>query len=242
MSIQKAEKKKILDNSVHVHQKKKINYDLQIREIQWTAKQKEFLELAFDKNTQIMLVKGVAGTSKTTTAMYAALNLLKEKRVSDLILVRSIVESAENKLGYLPGSSDDKIYPYMIPFFDKLSMFLSDGEIKKLQTDQRIAAYPVGFLRGMDWNVRTVIADESQNLCRKELLTLMSRIGKFCKVFILGDVMQSDIKNSGFNDVFNLFNNEESKNAGIQCFEFDDEHVMRSDLCKFITRKFKELK
>jgi phosphate starvation-inducible PhoH-like protein len=226
------------DKSPKVHQRAKLNFELKIKELDWTDTQKQFIQLAQAKDTQIVFVKGRAGCSKTAVSIYCLLSLLNEKKLSDLVLVRPIVESAEQKIGFLPGTADDKIKPYMVPFFDKLDLFLSEGDTKKLIADHRVTAYPMGFLRGMDWNVKGVILDEAQNATDRELLTFMSRIGKFCKVFIVGDDSQADIKNSGFLSVYNLFNTPQAKAAGIHCFEFDRNHIMRSGLCQFITSEF----
>src|SRR5574343_39969 len=123
----------VKDDSVRVHHKHKLKNPITIRELTLTEKQKQFLELALNNDVQILIIKGVAGTSKTALSVYAALTLLNNKRVSDIVMVRSIVESADSKMGYLPGSSSDKMQPYMMPFLDKLDMFLSNQDIKHLQ-------------------------------------------------------------------------------------------------------------
>lgn len=230
------------DNSPAVHQRDVIKTAFDIKELRWTEKQKALIDLAADKHTQIVFINGRAGTSKTTVAIYTLLKSLSDKMVSDLLLIRSVVESADNKMGYLPGLAEDKLMPYLMPFFDKLDRFVSKSVLDMLQKDNRVSACPVSFLRGLDWNRRGIVIDESQNLSRKELLTVLTRIGKFNKVFVIGDTQQSDIKNSGFAEVFNLFNNDESRSKGIFCFEFGPEDVMRSELCKYITEKFDELK
>lgn len=225
-----------------VNQNGKLNFDLKIKELQWTEKQKEFIELALNKKSKMILVKGAAGTSKTLLSVYSALQLLKSKRVSDIILVRNAIESTDNKLGFLKGGIEEKIYPYMVPFYDKLDIFLARAELDALEKQERIQAFPVGFLRGMDFQVKAVLLDEAQNCCSRELLTFMTRIGEFCKTFIMGDPLQSDIKNNGFSKVFDAFNNEESKSNGIFCFEFTEDDIMRSELCKYIVKIFKDIK
>jgi phosphate starvation-inducible PhoH-like protein len=241
MSQRKQHPRVAPDTSPQVHQKPILKNSVELRQLPWTEKQLDLLALAADKQTQLILVRGVAGTSKTATAVFSVLKALNDKKVSDIVLVRSVVESSDNKMGYLPGSADDKIRPYLIPFFDKLEMFLSPQALKNLQEEGRINAFPFSFLRGMDWNRKAIILDEAQNTSRKELLTFMTRIGRFGKTFIIGDPSQSDIKNSGFDEVFELFNNEEAKYQGIHTFEFQEEDVMRSELCKYISRRFKDL-
>lgn len=229
------------DKSQKIHQREKINHSLNIKELNWTEKQKNFLELALNPQVQVLIIKGCAGTSKTAVSIFAMLKLLNEKKISDIVLVRSNVESADSKMGYLPGTSSDKIQPFMMPFLDKLDMFLSKAEVKQLNTEERIVCQPLGFLRGLDYQVKGLCLDEAQNSSAKEIFTFLSRVGKFCKTFVCGDPEQSDIKNSGFETVYNLFNNQEARDQGIYCWEFGEEDIMRSNLCKFITKKFREL-
>jgi phosphate starvation-inducible protein PhoH and related proteins len=229
------------DSSPVVHQKGIMKDPFEIRELPWTEKQKRFIELAGSKEAQVILVKGPAGTSKSALAVFCCLQALNNKKISDIILSRSIVESSDNKMGYLPGTADDKLYPYLVPFFDKLEMFINKQDLQRIQAEERISTVPVSFLRGLDWNRKAITLDEAQNTTRKELLTFMTRIGKFCKTFIIGDPTQADIKNSGFEEVFNLFNTEEAKSQGIFCFEFDENDVMRSQLCRYITKSFQTL-
>jgi phosphate starvation-inducible protein PhoH and related proteins len=84
------------------------------------------------------------------------------------------------------------------------------------------------------------VADEAQNMTKKEIITLITRIGEFSKLFICGDPDQSDINGkSGFVSVMNHFDDEESRNNGIFIFNFDEEDVVRSELVKFILKKLK---
>lgn len=230
------------DNSPYVHQKPVLKEPVALRQLPWTDKQLGFIELAEMKETQVIFAKGPAGTSKTALSIYCLLSLLNAKKISDLVLVRSIVESSDNKMGFLPGTSEEKMHPYMIPFMDKMDMFLTKNDTQKLHTQERITAMPINFLRGMDWQRKGIVLDEAQNMTRKELLTFMTRIGKFCKTFIIGDPEQSDIKNSAFNVVFDAFDTMEARRAGIYCVEFDESDIMRSDLCKFIATQFKSIK
>jgi len=87
-----------------------------------------------------------------------------------------------------------------------------------------------------------VVAHNCQNYSSKELVTLLTRIGENTKMFICGDAMQSDIGNkSGFVKVYDLFNNKESEDKGIYCFQFDEEDIMRSEILKYIVATFKKL-
>lgn len=223
------------DKSIFVPQRDKIKKELRIHERKLTDNQNKFLDIALNKNTKMLWISGPAGSSKTFLSILAGLRLLNLKKVSDLIYVRSVVESADAKMGYLPGEAGDKLSPYLEPLMEKLSEFLPAGDIQYLQKDERVTGMPVNYLRGLNWNAKCIVADEAQNLSFKELTTLITRIGEFSKLFITGDPMQSDIgSKSGFKPMFDLFNTDESKEKGVFCFEFTEEDIMRSDLVKYI--------
>jgi phosphate starvation-inducible PhoH-like protein len=230
------------DKSPVVHQRSKVEHFLTIFQRELTDKQKKFIELALDKRVKLLLVSGPAGSTKTYLSVLASLMLINEKKVSDILYVRSIVESADVKMGTLPGEADDKLSPYKRPLIDKLDELLPKEDIAYLIKDNRIEGLPVGYLRGLNWNAKAVVADEMQNCTKKELVTLMTRAGEFSKIFICGDPQQSDINGrSGFQSIFNLFNDDDSKQHGIYTFEFTEDDILRSELVKFIVQKIKNL-
>lgn len=241
--IPEVNQQQIVDTSPYVFQKEKIKYELQVKDLPWTDRQKEIINTFLDKKTKVLLLKGPAGTSKTTLAMYCGLTLLNKRRISDLVLVRSAVESSDSKLGFLPGDIMEKFNVYLTPFHDKFSELLNKVQIDRLQKDNRITICPINFARGLHFSAKFVCADEIQNFSKREIHTIMSRIGEFSKVFLCGDPEQSDlpIGKSGFNKVYDLFNNEEAKENGIFCMELTEADIVRSELCKYITHKFKEL-
>jgi phosphate starvation-inducible PhoH-like protein len=226
------------DTSPIIPQRSKFRGNLSIYDRPLTEHQNQFLEIARDKNTKIMFVSGPAGSSKTYLAVLHALRMINEKRVSDLIYIRSAVESADSKLGFLPGEADEKMAPYLQPLMDKLVELLPKGEIDALAKDERFSSIPVGFLRGLNWNAKVIITDEAQNLTYKELFTLITRTGEFSKVFILGDPEQSDINGkSGFIKMINMFDDEEARQNGIHVFRFTEEDIVRSGLVRFIIKR-----
>lgn len=237
-------KHKKSDQSIHVEQRDKFKEQLQIRDLKWTDKQKEFLKLALDKDTKIMFINGAAGTSKTLLSTYCALKLINEKKVSDITYIRSAVESSNAKLGFLPGTVEEKIAQYGIPFLDKLDELLPRHSVDKLINEGRVIISPTNFLRGTSWNAKAIILDEAQSLTTKELITVLTRIGNFCKVFILADPDQSDLneKTVAFETITKLFNDESARNQGIHYFEFGEDDIMRSELVKFMVKRFKFLK
>ena len=243
LTQQNIKEEEIKDTSPKVHQREKINFNLNIKGLDWTEKQKAFIELATSKEARVVFLSGPAGCSKTALSVFCALQLLNQKKASEIVYVRSLIESASQSMGFLPGFAEDKLKPYITPLVDKLEEFLPSGDIKKLFADERLKPAPVNYLRGASYNANVVIVDEGQNFDFKELTTVITRIGKFSKFFILGDPMQSDLKHreySGFKPMFDLFNCEESQNNGIFCVEFGKEDIMRSEILKFIINQIEK--
>ena len=230
------------DTSPKVHQNAKIRDDVKIDQRELTPKQIELLELLKNKNTKCVFISGPAGTSKTFTSILAGLYLLNQKRVSEIVYVRSIVESSDSKLGFLPGEMDEKMSPYIQPLIDKLEELLPKHDIDKLKKEERIHGFPINFLRGLSWTAKCIVADEAQNMTKKELTTLITRVGEFSKLFICGDPDQSDINGkSGFVPTMNVFDDEESRNNGVYVFKFGEDDIVRSGLVKFVLKKLKTL-
>jgi phosphate starvation-inducible PhoH-like protein len=228
------------DNSPHIHQRDKVTYEFNIRQLPWTDKQKQLLEILLNKQTKCVFIEGPAGTSKTSTAVYGALQLLKMKKASDIIFVRSAVESADSKIGYLPGTIDEKFEAYMAPFVEKMEEFLDNNIIKRLHTDKRVSAMPVNYIRGLHWPAKVIIVDECQNITFRELVTTITRLGEFSKIIFLGDPAQSDLphgKSGGFSKMCKLFTGPDSEEHGIHHFKFTKDDIVRSEFVKFVVSK-----
>jgi len=228
-----------VDNSVRVPQREKLKQELHIyHRNDLTEKQKELVELILDKKTNIVFISGCSGVSKTFCAVYAGLMALNNKAQSDILYLRSAIESSSKSLGALPGDINLKITPYLAPLYDKLEELLPKPDVDLLTNENRINGNVVNFIRGASWNAKFVIVDESQNLNAQELKTVLSRMGKHSKLIILGDPSQSDLKEkSGFMSFFDLFNSEESKDYGIHCFSFTRADIVRSKFLGYILDK-----
>ena len=228
------------DKSPIIPQRNKIKELLNIQERELNDKQKQFLELALDNSSKIIFISGPAGTAKTYMSVYASLMLINQRKLSDIIYVRSAVESSDSKLGFLPGQSDEKMAPYIQPLIDKLNELLPKSEINNLIKEERISSIPIGFLRGLNFNAKSIILDEAQNCTYKELITFITRIGEFSKVFILGDCNQSDINGkSGLLKMITNLDDDESKENGIYVFRLTEDDIVRSKLVKFLVKKLK---
>jgi phosphate starvation-inducible PhoH-like protein len=234
-------KNKKKDTSPKVPQNEKLRDSIRINQRALTPNQINLLEVLQNKNTKLVFISGPAGTSKTFTSILAGLKLLNDKKVSEIIYVRSAVESSDSKLGFLPGEVDEKLSPYIQPLLDKLEELISKCDIEKLKKEERIHGFPINFLRGLNWNAKCIVADEAQNMTKKELVTLITRIGEFSKLYICGDQDQSDINGkSGFLPIMQLFDDEQSRENGVYTFKFTEEDIVRSGLVKFIIKKLKK--
>ena len=222
-----------------------IKRNIKLKQFPWTEKQKEFFKIALDPSTNIVLVDGPAGTSKTLLATYCALQLLNMKVISDIMYLRSAVESSDRSLGYLPGSAEEKLRFFNLPFLDKLDELLISTRVEKLEQEGRVSMFPVNFARGMNWTNKCIILDEAQNSTVKEITTVLTRLGKNSRCFILADPMQTDLKHEdkqgGFKGMMRVFSDEESYNMGIKTFKFNEDDIMRSELVKFLVKKLKEM-
>lgn len=206
-----------------------------------TPVHKTFTELCFSSNTKIAFVDGPAGTAKTYCAAYVALNMLKAHRVDEVVYIRSIIESASKSMGSLPGEVDDKFLPWTLPLQEKLSELIPTSTISNLFESDVIKAVPVNYVRGLTFKDSVVIVDEAQNLTRSELTTILTRFGEDSKMLVIGDTLQSDIgSRSGFNEIYNIFDDKESEENGVFCFRFTENDIMRSEMLKFIVSKLGE--
>ena len=207
-----------------------------------TSTQQEFVDMSTSKDTNIVICDGPAGTSKTFCTVAVALKMLQKKEIDHIVYVRSIVESAARKLGSLPGEVDDKFKPWILPFLEKCDELIEPYVTDSLIKEEYISCVPVNFLRGTTFKDCVVIVDESQNLEMSEIITILTRFGTNCKMFIIGDTLQSDINKSCFKSIFNTFNDEVSRNNGIQTFKFTEDDILRSKILKFIINKVSNLK
>ena len=172
-----------------------IKRQIKLNQFPWTEKQKDFFKIALNPSTKIIFVEGPAGTSKTLLSVYCSLQLLNMKVSSDIMYLRSAVESSDKSLGFLPGSAEEKLRFYNLPFLDKLDELLLETKAEKLEEEGRVSMFPVNFARGMNWRDKCVILDEAQNSTTKEITTVLTRLGENSRCFILADPLQTDLRN-----------------------------------------------
>jgi phosphate starvation-inducible PhoH-like protein len=212
--------------------------DFKIRKpFYFKPKHKEFYNLLHNSTTQMSFVDGLAGTAKTYIAVYAALEMLKSEMFEKIIYIRSVVESADKSLGSLPGEIDDKFSPYAMPLIEKVTEITGPGTCSMLRSKGLLEAIPVNFVRGLTFNNSIVIVDEAQNLTKGELTTILTRFGRNSQYIVCGDTKQSDVRQSGFNDVYKKFTTDDCKELGIYTHKFGVNEIVRSKILRFICDK-----
>ena len=155
-----------------------------------TLGQKAYVD-AIDNNTIVFGI-GPAGTGKTYLAMAKAVQALQRKEVSRIILTRPAVEAGE-RLGFLPGTLNDKIDPYLRPLFDALHEMLDPETIPKLMTSGTIEVAPLAYMRGRTLNDSFIILDEAQNTTPEQMKMFLTRLGFNSKMVVTGDSSQVDL-------------------------------------------------
>ena len=155
-----------------------------------TLGQKQYVD-AIDKNTIVFGI-GPAGTGKTYLAMAKAVAALQAKEVNRIILTRPAVEAGE-RLGFLPGTLNDKIDPYLRPLYDALHDMVDPDSIPRLMASGTVEVAPLAYMRGRTLNDAFIILDEAQNTSAEQMKMFLTRLGFGSKMVVTGDVTQVDL-------------------------------------------------
>ncbi len=179
---------------------------------------------------------GPAGTGKTYLAVAMGVSALMAKKVSRIILVRPAVEAGE-RLGFLPGSLQEKVDPYLRPLYDALYDLLDQEKVDKLLERNVIEVAPLAFMRGRTLSDAFIIMDEAQNTTIEQMKMFVTRLGNNSKAVITGDLTQTDLPNpkkSGLLDALRVLDGVE----GIHFCHFEDVDVVRHHLVQRIVRAY----
>tara|TARA_Y100000385_G_C12965583_1_gene581671 strand:- start:167 stop:892 length:726 start_codon:yes stop_codon:yes gene_type:complete len=166
-----------------------------------TPNQKQYIRTVAE-NT-VTFCQGVAGSGKTHIAIGMALEYLIFNKVDKIVITRPVVEAGE-RLGFLPGTAEEKLHPYLLPIFDEINYFLEMHSYAKLKTGRQIDVVPLGLMRGRSFHNSFIIADECQNASYDQLKMLLTRIGMDSKMVLTGDIAQSDLQFQQRGGFYNL--------------------------------------
>jgi phosphate starvation-inducible PhoH-like protein len=194
--------------------------------------QKRYVDAIREKD--LVFGIGPAGTGKTYLAMALALRALMEKRVRRIVLTRPAVEAGE-RLGFLPGSMEEKVSPYLRPLYDALHDMMDFEKADQLVARGLIEVAPIAFMRGRTLNDAFVILDEAQNTTSEQMKMFLTRLGFGSKAVVTGDITQVDLpdgKKSGLREVRRILEHVED----LKFFDFSDRDVVRHPLvAKIVT-------
>lgn len=199
-------------------------------------KQTQFVNLI--KRKEVILATGPAGTGKTFCALAAALSLLGET-YKQVILIKSVTTIPGEEIGFIPGSMDQKMEPFIMSYLWNIDKICGKGSAKKLLDKKIVEVLPLAYIRGLSIDNAIVIIDESQNIDKHTFKTLMTRIGSESKYIFLGDVEQIDRKRkdeSCLGTVMDIFNDSNI----IGTLEFKDADCVRNPIIPEILTKLRE--
>jgi phosphate starvation-inducible protein PhoH and related proteins len=199
-----------------------------------TINQRRYLE-AIERNDLVFGI-GPAGTGKTYLAVAMGISALLNKKVTRIILTRPAVEAGE-KLGFLPGTLQEKVDPYLRPLYDALYDMLETEKVEKLLERNTIEVAPIAFMRGRTLNDSFIILDEAQNSTSEQMKMVITRTGFNSKMVVNGDITQIDLppgKRSGLLDAMDVLKSVD----GISFVQFDERDVVRHHLVQRIVKAY----
>jgi phosphate starvation-inducible PhoH-like protein len=203
-----------------------------------TQGQNRYLEAI--RQHDIVIGIGPAGTGKTYLAMAMAVHALRSDRVGRIILCRPAVEAGE-ALGFLPGTLEEKVSPYLRPLYDALYDMMDPDEIQRNMERGVIEIAPLAYMRGRTLNNAFVILDEAQNATSEQMLMFLTRVGFDSKVVITGDITQVDLpghKTSGLIEVQGILKDI----PGLEIIYFNEHDVVRHELVQKIISAYSKFK
>lgn len=184
-------------------------------------------------NSKLTIGTGPAGSGKSFLAMAIAVEKLLANDVSKVVITRPIVEAGES-LGFLPGTFEEKISPYLLPLLDALNDLVGPTMAKKLLEDGKIEFAPLAYMRGRTFTNCYVILDEAQNTTIEQMKLFVTRIGEYSQFAVNGDGSQSDLRGVPENGLEWVTRKLRGCSSEIQVIEFQNKDVVRSEIVKTI--------
>ena len=194
--------------------------------------QKLYVDHLSNPDVKIIFGLGPAGCGKTLFACHAAVDSLVNGQSDKIVITRPLV-SADEELGFLPGSILQKMDPWTRPIFDILGEFYTATQIRDMMESGVIEISPLAYMRGRTFKRSFIIADEMQNSTPNQMLMMLTRVGEDTRLAVTGDLMQSDLKpgiKNGLVDFIQKYNNKNITDGPIQYIEMESADVQRSEV------------
>lgn len=201
-----------------------------------TSGQARYVQMLRKK--EVVFCVGPAGTGKTYLAVAKAVEALKSEKMKKIVLVRPAVEAGEN-LGFLPGTLQEKINPYLRPLFDALGDMIDRDILKRYMEEDRIEVIPLAYMRGRTLNDAYIILDEAQNTTAPQMKMFLTRMGEGSRIAVCGDMTQIDLphhKTSGLRDAVTRL--QEIKEIGMVYLDGGD--IVRHDIVQKIVNAYEQ--
>ncbi len=200
-----------------------------------TINQKDYIRTVAE-NT-VTFCQGAAGSGKTHIAIGMALEYLLDFKVKKIVITRPVVEAGE-RLGFLPGTAEEKLHPYLLPIIDEIHYFIQSAHFAKLKSQRLIEVVPLGLMRGRSFHDAFIVADECQNASYDQLKMLLTRIGMNSKMILTGDVDQSDLQRhlkGGFANLSERLDNL----LGVGMVQLEASDIVRNPIIADIVNRLK---
>jgi len=195
------------------------------------SSQDEYVKMLKIKQKKIIVATGPAGTGKTLFATEFGIKNFLMNNIEKIIFTRPSV-SVDEDLGYLPGTLEEKMAPWVRPIYDIIYRFINPKEVTQLVEDKVIEISPLGYMRGRTFKNAWIIADEMQNSTVAQMKMLLTRLGENSRLIITGDLEQHDRKNekNGLEDFLEKFRGKRS--SSITNIMFDKQDIQREEVVK----------
>jgi phosphate starvation-inducible PhoH-like protein len=222
--------RKLYENMQYLSEKEKQNFEKKMTYPK-NISQERYCNLLRDKSKKVVVATGPAGTGKTLFATEFGIRNFMLGNYEKIIFTRPSV-SVDEDLGYLPGTLEEKMAPWIRPIYDILHNFVSPKEVLGLIEEKVIEISPLGFMRGRTFKNCWIVADEMQNSTISQMKMLLTRLGENSRLIITGDLEQFDRRSdlNGLEDFLSKFRGRRS--SSISSFEFNRGDIQREEVVK----------
>jgi phosphate starvation-inducible protein PhoH and related proteins len=200
-----------------------------------TDNQKDYiLDIA---ESDVTICTGPAGTGKTAVAVGLASEYILNKKVDKIVITRPVVEVGTRGLGFLPGSLNEKMQPWVVPLLEEMNAYLSKETVNSMRASNTIEIAPLEYMRGRTFDNSFMILDEAQNCTFEQIRMFLTRIGQDSKMVINGDIEQTDLY-SEENALYKCIERLEGV-KGLSICELTEQDIVRNSIISRILSRLK---